>query len=360
MKPTPPAPDDFPELRSALLAHYDREARDLPWRQDRDPYRVLVSEIMLQQTRVDTVIGYYDRWLERFPTAEALAEADEDEVMKAWEGLGYYRRARNLHRAVQAVGERPDGFPRTSDELRSLPGVGEYTAGAVASIAFDEVTPAVDGNVRRVLARLHDEPDPKPAWLRERAAALVAPERPGDWNQAVMELGATVCTPRSPRCEPCPLAPWCSARHTGTTEERPAAKKARAVPRGQFVLTIAEREGRVLVQRRPAGGLLGGLWAFPETSVDAVGGVDVEEVAAEIAVGLALQVDGPTRRLRPISHRFSHLDATYVPVVVPVAGSGETEGRLRWIAPDDADTALPVAQRKALEAWREVCTTEVA
>lgn len=365
MKPIPPAPDDFPELRSALLAHYDREARDLPWRQDRDPYRVLVSEIMLQQTRVDTVVGYYDRWLERFPTAEALADADENEVMKAWEGLGYYRRARNLHRAAQNVRERPDGFPQTSGELRALPGVGEYTAGAVASIVFDEVTPAVDGNVRRVLARLYDEADPKPAWLRERAGALVAPKRPGDWNQAIMELGATVCTPRSPRCEACPLARWCGARHAGTTEYRPAAKKGKAVPRGRFVLTIAERGGRVLVQRRPSGGLLGGLWAFPERSVDdAVGaddavGVDVEEVAAEIAVGLDLEVAGPTRRLGPISHRFSHLDATYVPVVVPVAGSDEARGHLRWIAPDDADTALPVAQRKALEAW-EACTTEVA
>ncbi|NNL30824.1 MAG: A/G-specific adenine glycosylase [Gemmatimonadetes bacterium] len=378
MKPIPLAPDHFPELRSALLAHYDREARDLPWRRDRDPYRVLVSEIMLQQTRVDTVVGYYDRWLERFPTVSSLADADEGEVMKAWEGLGYYRRARNLHGAAKAVRERPQGFPRSSDELRALPGVGEYTAGAVASIVFGEVTPAVDGNVRRVLARLYDEPDPKPAWLRERAAELVDRGRPGDWNQAVMELGATVCTPQGPRCETCPLSVWCAAREAGTAEKRPAARKAKVVPHGRFVLAVVEMGGQVLLQRRPAGGLLGGLWAFPEQRVpDEAGRLDgsgeeaVGGTAIGIAEGLGLRVEGEPVRLPAVSHRFSHLHATYLPVVLRVGpgaegvasgGGWQADGigeeleevrPLRWIGPDDSEVALPVAQRKVLQAWHE-------
>lgn len=158
-----------------------------------DPYRVWVSEVMLQQTRVDAVVPYYLAWMDRFPTLEALAAAPLDDVLRAWEGLGYYARARNLHRAAVVVRDRLGGeVPRTADDLRALPGVGEYTAGAVASIAFGEAVPAVDGNVRRVLSRLYDEAEPTPAWLRERAAALVDPERPGDFNQALMELGATV------------------------------------------------------------------------------------------------------------------------------------------------------------------------
>lgn len=352
MKPTPPAPDDFSDLRSTLLAYYDREARDLPWRRDRDPYRILVSEIMLQQTRVETVLRYYDDWLERFPTVEALADAHEDEVMKAWEGLGYYRRARNLHQAAKAVRERPGGFPERPDDLRALPGVGEYTAGAVASIVFDEVTPAVDGNVRRVLSRLHDEPDPRPAWLRDRAAELVDPVRPGDWNQAVMELGATVCTPRSPRCEACPVTEWCAAEAAGTVEQRPAAQKTKEVPRGRFVLAVAEHGGRVLVGRRPPGGLLAGLWAFPEKRLQ--GAVDTVLVAREVVLGLGLRVVGTPLELSPVHHRFSHLDATYIPVVVPVDSAPATDGddgSIRWICPDDPETALPVAQRKVLEAW---------
>ena len=201
MKFTPIAPDERSEIRRALLEHYDSTARDLPWRRDSDPYRVLVSEVMLQQTRVETVKGYYVRWLERFPSVETLASAEEDEVLKAWEGLGYYRRARNLRRAALQLREVHGGVvPETYAALRELPGVGEYTAGAVASIAFGVVVPAVDGNVRRVLARLFDVETPRAPWLRSMATSLVDNERPGDWNQALMELGATQCTSRAPRC----------------------------------------------------------------------------------------------------------------------------------------------------------------
>ena len=190
---------DPTRVRKLLLEHYDSHRRELPWRENQDPYCVWVSEIMLQQTRVETAIPYYDRWMERFPTVEALAGVDEETVLKAWEGLGYYSRARNLLRSALIVRERLGGVvPQDSQGLKTLPGIGEYSASAIASIAYGEVVPAVDGNVRRVLSRLFDLEDPTAATLRERAGELVDPDRPGDWNQALMELGATVCTPDRP------------------------------------------------------------------------------------------------------------------------------------------------------------------
>ena len=208
------------EIRRRLLSAYDVGKRDLPWRGEEDPYRIWVSEVMLQQTRVETVVPYYRAWMDRFPTVEALAEADEDEVLRAWQGFGYYSRARRLREGARVVRERFGGcLPRSSLELRDLPGVGEYTAGAVASIAFGEVVPAVDGNVKRVLARLFDVPTPSPAELRALAADLVDPKRPGDFNQALMELGATVCTPRAPLCGECPLDSICLALERGTVND---------------------------------------------------------------------------------------------------------------------------------------------
>ena len=184
--------------RRRLLEHYDAHGRNLPWRESREPYRVWVSEIMLQQTRVETVVPYYARWMERFPTVAALAQADEQSVLKAWEGLGYYARARNLHRSARMVREKLRGdLPTSASSLRTLPGIGAYSAGAIASIAYGEVVPAVDGNARRVLSRLFDEDGTSDALLRRRAVELLDPDRPGDWNQALMELGATVCVPRS-------------------------------------------------------------------------------------------------------------------------------------------------------------------
>ena len=213
-------------FRSDLLAHFDRNKRDLPWRMDRTPYRVMVSELMLQQTRVETVLPYYARWLEQFPTFEALAAASVDDVLRAWKGLGYYARARNLHKAAQVVRDRYQGvLPEDPAELRALPGVGEYTTGALASIVFGVAIPAVDGNVKRVLARLFDEATPSPKWLRAVAGDLVDPERPGDFNEAMMELGATVCTPRAPRCGDCPVRPHCFAYQRDTVLERPSPRR---------------------------------------------------------------------------------------------------------------------------------------
>lgn len=362
---------DLDRLRADLLAFYDGRRRDLPWRGDSDPYRILVSEVMLQQTRVDTVMGYYEPWLARFPDVGTLAAASEPEVLKAWEGLGYYRRARNLHAAARVVRERWGGsVPSTSEELRELPGVGEYTAGAVASIAFGEAVPAVDGNVRRVLARWYDVPDPSARWLRHTAGALVDEERPGDWNQALMELGATICTPRRARCDACPVDWACAARAAGTVDDRPARKGKPAPREAMYALAVLEApDGSVLLERRPAGGLLGGMWAFPEREV--ADGEDARTAATEMAVelvGVAHRLSAVEPRALPtVRHRFSHIDATYVPWLFgldPSDGDAASARARRSGSPDGTrpgrevcwasaaereDMALPVAQRAVLE-----------
>ena len=266
-------------VRQRLLAAYDAGKRDLPWRRKTDPYCIWVSEVMLQQTRVETVIPYYERWVERFPDLEALADADEDEVLLAWQGLGYYSRARRLHEGARVVRERYQGtLPPNSEGLRELPGIGPYTAGAVASIAYGEVVPAVDGNVKRVLSRLYDLPNPSPKELQKLAGSLVDPSRPGDFNQALMELGALICTPRSPECHTCPLATECLALDQGTVEVRPSRKPKRPVPEMEVaVLVLAARDEdealHLLLRKRPSTGLLAGMWEFP--------GVEVPEKGAD-------------------------------------------------------------------------------
>ena len=311
---------------------------------------MLVSEVMLQQTRVETVQRFYGPWLERFPDVASLAAAGEDEVLKAWEGLGYYRRARSLHAAAKMVRERPDrAIPSAYAELRELPGVGEYTAGAVASIAFGEVRPAVDGNVRRVLSRLFDEPDPSAGWLRETALALVDRDRPGDWNQALMELGATICTPRRPECGDCPVGGWCAASAAGTQLERPRATRRAAVPTERFAVGVFHSGGRVPLVKRPEG-LLGGMWAFPERRTTADGRATGTEVEA-VAAGLGLDLRGVPDPLPSLEHRFTHLHAVYLPWSVRVRDRIEAASRM-WIDPRvDDGPALPVAQRRILNSW---------
>jgi A/G-specific adenine glycosylase len=348
--------EDLGSIRTALLEHYDRARRDLPWRGQSDPYHVWVSEVMLQQTRVETVIPYYRRWLARFPDVEALATAVGDEVLLTWQGLGYYRRARNLHAAARLVRERHDGVvPRSSRELRALPGVGEYTAGAIASIAFHEAVPAVDGNVRRVLSRLLDHPGPSSSVLMEAARRLVDPQRPGDWNQALMDLGATVCTHRSPDCPSCPVSRWCGAFAAGTQEDRPAPRRRKRVRESiRPTAVVVDDEGRALMERQPDGGLLGGLWAFP--SVESGG----DDGAAEVAIGAAKAAGARLREdvlpvpLPAVRHRFSHLLATYHPVLL--RGEGPSGGDVDWIPLDAPRVALPVAQQKIARAAREALT----
>ena len=367
---------DVQAFRRALLDHFDRSRRALPWRSERTPYRVLVSEFMLQQTRVETVIPYYRRWLRRFPGWDALAGAGEDEVLREWKGLGYYRRARNLHRAARVVRERFGGeLPEEPSELRELPGVGEYTAGAVASIAFGRAVPAVDGNVRRVLCRLFDLEAPTAGRLREEAARLVDPGRPGDFNEAMMELGATVCTPRSPGCGGCPVRGWCRARVAGTVAERPERRPRRKVRRVEYVAAVvvvgAPEAGEpvgpasparlgggppavtTLLRKRPDSGLLAGMWEFPSMELvgdEKRGHVHIAAAATRLLKGLAhlAHPAHPTAPLHPVRHAFTHLHATYHPIIcLAHAGTSTPPPHHAWVDPADLDDwPLPVAQQK--------------
>lgn len=347
----PPAPSTVIELRGALLNWYDAHARDLPWRRDTDPYRVWVSEVMLQQTRVETVIPYYERWLARFPDAAALAEASEDQVLQAWAGLGYYRRARALHSGARILRERHGGvLPDDPDALRELPGVGSYTAGAIASIAFGRAEPAVDGNARRVLARLLDRAAPSAGALRELAARLVDAARPGEFNQALMELGATVCTPRAPRCGVCPVAAHCAARAAGTQEERPARKPRPAVPAFRFAAArVQDPDGRLLLVRRPEGGLLAGMWEFPqEPLADDESPIPAAARAASRVLGQETEV-GAGAFLGDVAHTFSHRKETYRVVEFRI-GEERPAPAGRWVAPGEIGTlAVPAAQRRIAE-----------
>ena len=256
-------------ITAQLLKWYEVSARSLPWRGSSDAYAVWVSEVMLQQTRVETVISYYERWMERFPSISALATASQQDVLAAWEGLGYYSRARNLHQAAKIVLDEYGGqLPADVRLLRQLPGVGRYTAAAIASIAFGLDEPALDGNIRRVLARLFNVTDDARSPQGERqlwdlAAANLPPGHAGDYNQALMDLGASICTPRTPRCTACPLAEHCQANQLGVQEERPVLAKKPAIPHYQVTAAIITRGDHVLIARRPQNGLLGGLWEFP-------------------------------------------------------------------------------------------------
>ena len=356
-----PSPDQLGDFRSSLLQYYDRFRRDLPWRGETDPYRILVSEIMLQQTRVETVLRYYESWLKRFPTLGALASANSREVLKAWEGLGYYRRARNLHSAARRIRELPGGhFPTSYRDLRQLPGVGQYTAGAVASIGFGEIVPAVDGNVRRVLARLFDKREPRARWLNRTAAELVDKDRPGDWNQALMELGAMICSPKNPRCEDCPVQLWCTAHEQGTQALSPAGIRRAPAREIFFLLVILQtEEGEVMLVRRPDKGLLAGMWAFPEQELPKSS--DCSTTSRDRAIGLAMtlgaEVVGHASALAEIQHRFTHLQARYRPWVVPVAKLLTGKGSM-WMTPGEpVDFPIPAAQHKVLDALAECRAT---
>lgn len=304
----PPARVDEPTrsaIVAALLGWFDREARDLPWRRTRDPYAIWLSEVMLQQTRVDTVIPYYERFLARWPTVESLASAPLEDVLGRWSGLGYYRRARQLHLAAREVVERHGGtFPRTAPELRRLAGIGDYTAGAVASIAFDEPTPLVDGNVVRVLSRVFGLRDDmrsvkgvEAVWAI--AGELVPERRAGAFNQSLMELGSQVCTPRVPSCERCPLRGVCVARAEGSVEALPrmAPKKA---PRAEALVAAVVRSGdAVFLARRREGGLFAGMWEPPLLRDRAA--AEATARALGVADDAALETSGTVRHV--LTHR---------------------------------------------------------
>lgn len=292
------------EISKRLLDWYDANARRLPWRGTKDPYRVWLSEIMLQQTRAEAVARYYDRFLERFPDVHALAAAPEDEVLKLWEGLGYYSRARNLHAAAKRISAAGGRFPDTVEGLEGLPGVGPYAARAVASIAYNLCVPALDGNQMRVLSRVLAEERvlKTPFDLEAEASACISRARPGDYNQALMDLGSGVCTPKRPKCPACPLSPVCRARAAGDAERyplRPAPVPKREEPRTVFLIETPEG---VCVRRRDGERLLGGLYEFPSVA----GHLSPDAAKAALAeLGCASCRDFAA--LPPAKHVFTHM-----------------------------------------------------
>jgi A/G-specific adenine glycosylase len=341
-----------PAVADRLLPWYDRHRRDLPWRAPpgvtADPYRVWLSEIMLQQTTVPAAAPYFRHFTERWPTVIELAESPLDDVLVAWAGLGYYARARNLHKCAREVAERRGGrFPDTEEALLELPGVGAYTAAAIAAIAFDRPATVVDGNVERVVARLFAVEEPLPGVkpkLRRLAATLTPHRRPGDFAQAMMDLGATVCTPRKPRCMLCPLAEGCEARAAGIQEELPrrAAKADKPTRRG-MAFWLVNPEGAVLLRRRAEDGLLGGMTEVPSTAW--TDGPVPEERAAAGAAPLA----APWRRLPGmVRHTFSHFHLE-LGVMAARAGAGWGAADGFWVPVDRlGGEALPSVMRKVV------------
>jgi len=340
----------FSQLPAAILPWFRENQRDLPWRQDREPYHIWLSEIMLQQTRVEAVKGYYTRFLERLPTVSALAEADDELLHKLWEGLGYYSRVRNLKKAAQTVMERHNGlFPVEYEAVLALPGIGEYTAGAICSIAFDQPTPAVDGNVLRVVSRLtaDDTPIDSPAYKRRVRDALaeVYPAEAGAFTQALMELGATLCGPNwKPKCAQCPCRGFCRAAAEGTAEQFPvkSGKKPRKVE--EKTVFILSCDGQYALQKRPGTGLLAGLWQFPNCP----GKLNMEEALAQVErMGLA-----PREVFRQVERRhiFTHIqwemNGIYMEVAAPEDG-------FQWLTAEQIrqETALPTAFRQF---WEEI------
>lgn len=299
-------------LAPRLFNWFRQHGRKLPWRKHPDPYAVWVSEIMLQQTRVETVIPYFEKWMRLFPTVSTLADADEREVLNAWEGLGYYSRARNLHKAAKIVAEKFNGnLPRNLDDLRSLPGVGRYTLGAIASMAYGMDVPTLDGNLRRVFARLYDVAEFADSPSGERilwdlAAQNLPKGRAGDYNEALMDLGAAICLPKNPRCTICPLTEICKARDNGTQEIRPVLKPGKKIPQYVHAAAVIERRGRVLLVNRPAGGLLGGMWEFPNGRV-------ASDPAQELVKTINAAYNLKVRRkeaLCLIRHAYTHFKVT--------------------------------------------------
>lgn len=343
-------------IRRNLLRWYRANARDLPWRRTGDPYAVWLSEILLQQTRVDQGLPYYERFLKRFPTVQTLARADEHAVLKAWEGLGYYSRARNLHKAARLVVNDANGvFPVKAEDWQALPGIGRYTAGAIASIVYGESVPVLDGNVIRVLTRLFDIDDCSDVpSVREKlwalAGELVPDSDPGDFNQAMMELGASVCSPRNPSCSDCPLGKSCLSLRAGTQLARPVRKAKKAVPHKEMVLGAMVKQGRILIAKRPSQGLLGGLWELPGGEVDP--GESHAKALRRIlkhSIGVRVKVGG---LVASVDHAYSHFRVTlnvYQCELISGDVSASEHDELKWMTRTRLEEfAFPKAHHKFL------------
>lgn len=348
-----------PKTRESLLNWYAKAGRDLPWRKGCDPYAIWVSEIMLQQTQVKTVIPYYLRWLAQFPTIEQLADADLQQVLKAWEGLGYYTRARNLHRAAQEIVQHYGGvFPTKLEDVLALPGIGRTTAGGIVSAAFNQPVAILDGNVKRVLARLVALPVPpakatKQLW--QLSETLLDRAHPRDFNQALMDLGATICTPKHPNCHSCPWLPYCQAYNLGMQSQLPMRETSSPLPHKTIgVAVIWNDQGQILIDRRRPEGLLGGLWEFPggkiepgETVEECIKREIQEELGIDIAVG---------DRLISIDHAYSHFRVTLIVhhcrhlagVPQPIESD-----EIRWVTLDEIDQfPFPKANTQIITALR--------
>jgi len=344
---------------AALLAWHGRAGRrELPWQAERSPYRVWISEIMLQQTQVATVIPYYERFMQRFPDLEALAAASLDEVLHHWSGLGYYARARNLHRAAQAVMQQHDGqFPGTIEQLRALPGIGRSTAGAILALARDQRHPILDGNVKRVLARVHAVAGwPGETAVEKRLWDLAEAHTPGvrvaDYTQAIMDLGATVCRRSRPLCDACPLASLCSAREQGRQAEFPAPRPKRPRPRRRTrMLLLQGPDGALLLERRPLHGVWGGLWCPPELG---------EESASDWARRILGAAVDPAPSLPAVHHGFTHfeLEIEPVPARLPaLPGVAMEPGRWVWYnARSPARLGLAAVVSRLIEALPLECS----
>jgi len=346
-----------------LLRWFGEQARDLPWRQTDDPYAIWISEIMLQQTQVATVRPYYERFLRRFPTVEKLARARLDSILKLWEGLGYYSRARNMHKAAKIVVTQYGGqLPRDKNDLLGLPGIGAYTAGAITSIAFGQREPVVDGNVTRVLCRLFRiRENPKEATVHKEiwflAQRLLPASRVGDFNEALMELGSEVCVPRRPRCNRCPLMQTCQARLHGEEGTLPVRTPRKQIPRHTVAVGVIYRDGRILIDKRKATGLLGGLWEFPggkqepgETLEQALR----REVREELGIRIRIQ-----RPLIALNHAYTHFRIRlHAFECAYLSGTPRCLGcdGFKWVRPRDLRRyAFPAANNRIIDALRNRC-----
>ncbi|MCM1982757.1 A/G-specific adenine glycosylase [Lyngbya confervoides] len=352
-------PCEHQEYRRTLLIWYGRNGRTLPWRQTQDPYAIWISEIMLQQTQVKTVLPYYQTWIRRFPTVQSLAQANLQTVLKAWEGLGYYARARHLHRAAQVICDRFQGqVPLTTSDLESLPGIGRTTAGGIASAAYNQPAAILDGNVKRVLARVVGLKVPPSRALKDLwslSEDLLDPEHPRDFNQALMDLGATVCTPRRPDCHRCPWVELCFASMHQQQADLPMTEERTPLPHKHIgVAVIWNPQGQILIDRRPAAGLLGGLWEFPGGKIEAQESVEAciareiqEEIGIEVAVGDHLiTVDHAYThfKVRLIVHHCTYLKGDPQPVACD---------EIRWVFPDQLeDYPFPKANQQIIAALK--------
>ncbi|MCB0061580.1 MAG: A/G-specific adenine glycosylase [Caldilineaceae bacterium] len=361
------------QIVQRLVAWHDAHQRDLPWRMapagQRNPYAVWVSEIMLQQTRVEAVIDYYNRWMSRFPTLDALAAADQQDVLKQWEGLGYYARARNLHKAAQQlVAECGGEMPSERKTVLSLPGIGEYTVGAILSLAFNQPEPILDGNVKRVLSRLADIDRPinetatlKLLWqLARDLVESATPDHAGACNEAIMELGALLCTPTNPRCLICPVQELCAAAAKGTQYERPVLPPKKQTPHYDVAAGVIWQgepyQSKLLIAQRPPDGMLGGLWEFPGGKLEA----EDENLAAclrrEIEEELAMEIV-VGEQLTTVKHAYTHFRITlYAFHARHVIGEPQALGVAdwRWVSQDELDAfPFPVTDQKIIAALRD-------